>query len=135
MIVPRKLSYCLSNLVNISPLIVPDFSFIRRGITDFKWRMKTPDSIIKFGWFVKIRSIHDDALPIMCVGFLITSSNQNWEVTPSILESSYVVMSLLYQKLVFALKSPRAIARKRLFTITKLRFNYWKMTQNHFDID
>ena len=135
MIVPRKLSYCLSNLVNISPLIVPDFSFIRRGIMDFKRRMKTPDSIIKFGWFVKIRSIHDDALPIMCMGFLIISSNQNWEVTPSILESSYVVMSLLYQKLVFALKSPRAIAGKGLFTITKSRFNYWKMTQNHFDID
>ena len=113
-IVPRTLSYCLFNLVNISPLIMLDFPFIRKGIMDFKtefckhyvvmtvWvkrRMKTPDSITKCGWFVKIRSVHDDELPIMCVGFLIICSNQNWEVTPSILEPSYVVMSLLYQRL------------------------------------
>ena len=59
----------------------------------------------------------------MCVGSLIICSNPDWEVTPPILESSYVVMSLLYQRLVFALKSPRTTVRKGLFTITESRFN------------
>ena len=43
----------------------------------------------------------------MCVGSLIICRNPNWEVTPSILEPSYVVMLLLYQRLDFALKLPR----------------------------
>ena len=34
--VARKRSYCLSNLLNISLLIMPDFLFIKTGIMDFK---------------------------------------------------------------------------------------------------
>ena len=59
----------------------------------------------------------------MCVGSLIIYSNPNWEVTPSILEPSYVVMLSLHQRFVFALKSPRKTVRKELFTITESRFN------------
>ena len=59
----------------------------------------------------------------MCVSFSIIYCNPNWEVTPSILEPSYVVMSLLDQRLNFALKSPRTIVRKGIFTITESRFN------------
>ena len=47
----------------------------------------------------------------------------NWEVTPSILELSYVVTSLLYKRLDFALKSPRMTIRKGLFTITESRLH------------
>ena len=57
-------------------------------------------------------SIHDEASPIICVDSLIIYRNTNWEVTPSILEPSYVVMSLLYQRLDLALKSPRMTVRK-----------------------
>ena len=35
-IVPRKLTNCLSNLVNISLLVMPYLTFIRRGIMDFE---------------------------------------------------------------------------------------------------
>ena len=35
-IVPRKLAFSLSNLVNFSHMIMSDFSFIRIGIMDFK---------------------------------------------------------------------------------------------------
>ena len=51
----------------------------------------------------------------MCVGSLIISSNLDWEVATSILEPSYVVMSLLYQRLSFALKSPITTVRKGLY--------------------
>ena len=94
----------------------------------FEWSEEwTPDSITTFGWVVKIRSIHEDESPIICVGSLIIYSNPNWEVTPSILEPSYVVMSLLYQRLVFTFKSPRTkrrySVRKGFYTITESRFN------------
>ena len=46
---------------------------------------------------------------------LIICSNSNWEVTPSILKPLYVVMSLFYQSLGFALKSPRMTVRKGLY--------------------
>ena len=36
MIVTKKLAFCLSNLVNISLLIIPDFVFIRSGMMYFK---------------------------------------------------------------------------------------------------
>ena len=90
----------------------------------FEWSKEwTPDSRTKFGWVLKIRSIYDDESPIICVGSLINCSNPNWEVAPSILEPSYVVIPLLYQRLVFALKSPRATVRKGLFTVTESWFN------------
>ena len=52
---------------------------------------------------------------------LIICCNPNWEVTQSVLEPSYVVISLLHQGLDFALKSPRMTVRKGLFTITESR--------------
>ena len=56
-------------------------------------------------------------------GSLIIYFNPNWEVTPSILEPSYLVMSILYQRLVFTLKSARTTVKKGLFTITDSWFN------------
>ena len=116
---------------------MPDFLFIKRGycilrlnFADVIWRWQfaskvkwIPDSITKFGWAVKISPIHDEESPIMCVGCLIIFCNPVWEITPSILESSCVVMSLLYKRLDFALKSSRATVRKELSTITESRFN------------
>ena len=109
--VSRKVTYCLSNLVNINPLIMSDFPFIhfkiqlcKRYVVKAVW---TSDSITKFDWVVKIRSIHSDEPPIINVGSLITCCEPSWEVTPSVLESSYVIMLLLYQRLNFALKPPR----------------------------
>ena len=55
----------------------------------------------------------------MCVSCLTIFSNPNWEVTPSILEPLYEVMSLLNYRHVFVLKSPRTTVRKGLFTITE----------------
>ena len=89
----------------------------------------TPDSTTKFGWVVKIRSIHDEESPMKGVGSLITCCNPNWVVTPSNLEPSYVVISLLHQRLDFALKWPRMRVRKGLFTITESRL-YWRLLIN-----
>ena len=82
-----------------------------------------PDSITKFGWDLKIRSINDKESPIQYVCSLIICCSPNWEVTPSILEPAYGVMWLLYQRLDFALKSPKMTATKALFIITESRFN------------
>ena len=46
-----------------------------------KW---TPDAIIKFGFDVKIRSIHEEEVPNMCVGSLITWCNPKWDAKFSI---------------------------------------------------
>ena len=88
-----------------------DFPFMRfkiqlckRYVVKAVW---TSDSITKFDWVVKIRSIHSDEPPIINVGSLIACCEPSWEVTPSVLESSYVIMLLLYQRLNFALKPPR----------------------------
>ena len=62
------------------------------------------ESITKFGWETKIRSIQDADLPWMWVGSLIICCYPNWELITSILESSKVVVSLVCQILDFALK-------------------------------
>ena len=67
--------------------------------------------------------MYDNESPIMCVSCLTIFSNPNWEVTPSILEPLYEVMSLLNYRHVFVLKSPRTTVRKGLFTITEPWFN------------
>ena len=54
---------------------------------------------------------------------MIICCDPNWEVTPSILEHSYVVMLLLYQRLDLALKSPRMTVRKGLFVMMGSRFS------------
>ena len=50
----------------------------------------------------------------MCVDSLIifVCRNPNWEVTPSVLEPSYVIMWLLHERFDFPLKSPRTVVRK-----------------------
>ena len=83
----------------------------------------TPGFKTKFGWAVKIRSIHNEESTIKCVGSLIICCNPNWQITPWILEPSYIVISLFYQRLDFTLKSPRMTARNGLFTITESIFN------------
>ena len=64
-----------------------------------------------------MKSIHDKEPPRMCLGFLIMCCNPSWEVTPSVIDRSNVVMLLLYQRPNFALKSPIMKVRKELFTI------------------
>ena len=88
----------------------------------------TPDSITKFGRVVKIRFIHDDESSIMYLDFFIFCSNSSWEVTPSILEPSYVVMSLLCQTC-FRMRNTKK-DRKWLFTKAESKFN-WKLFVNH----
>ena len=51
--------------------------------------------------------MQEEESPIMCVDSLIICCNPNVEVIPSILESSYVVLSLLNQRFDLALNSPR----------------------------
>ena len=137
-IVPRNLAYCWSNLVNINLLIMPDFLFVKKGIIDFKIEF-CKRYVVMAVWVkrrMNFRFYNQIWLncknqvytrwqsPIMCAGFLIDCSNPNFEVTPSILEPSYVIMSLFCQRPVFTLKSPRTTVRKGLFTMTELRFNF-----------
>ena len=77
----------------------------------------------KFGWIAQIRSRQDKESPKMCLDSLTNCYYLSWEITPSILESPCVIMSILYQRLDFPLKPPRRTVGKRLFTINKLRFN------------
>ena len=70
------------------------------------------------------------------MGSLIISSNLDWEVATSILEPSYVVMSLLYQRISFALKSPITTVRKGLYESwfdSKLLINDWKSSWDWLD--
>ena len=79
-----------------------------------------PDSITKFGFDVKIKSIQEEESAIRCVGSLISCCNPNWEVIASILETSYDVLSPLNQRSDFILKSPR---KNGLFAVTTPMFN------------
>ena len=99
------------NLISIGLLIMPYFTFVRRWIMDFEfkfgicywwWQFEwsegwTPDSITRVGWEVNIKSMQEEEFPKMWVGSLINCCRPNCEVTASILEPSYVVLSCLYQ--------------------------------------
>ena len=91
----------------------------------------TPDSITKFGFDVKIKSIQEEESATRCVGSLISCCNPNWEVIASILESSYDVSSPLNQRLDFILKSPRTMVKNGLFAVTAPMFNSKLLIQNH----
>ena len=75
----------------------------------------TPDSIIKFGCDVKIRSIHEEEVSDMCVGSLIIRCNPNWCVTFSVASPSKLVLSWQKQLLDLALKSPIATTKNGSF--------------------
>ena len=75
----------------------------------------TPNSVIKFGCDVNMRSIHEEQLCKICVGSFINWCYPNWGVTFSNAFLWDVVLSLQYQTLDFALKSPIATRRKGLF--------------------
>ena len=75
----------------------------------------TPDSIRKLGWVCKIKSMHEMELCKMRVGSLISWCKSFCEVTASISLPSSLVISLLYQLLDLALKSPRATITKGFF--------------------
>ena len=128
-IAPRKFTYCLSKLVKRFdnarlPVHKEGDNVFWDWILQMFWSEEsTRDSITKFAWIVKIRSRHDEESLKMYLGSLTNCYYPNWEVTPSILEPSCVIMSLLYQRLGFALKPPRRTVRKGLFTIAELRFN------------
>ena len=77
---------------------------------------KTPDSVIRFGSELIIRSIHEEDSNIhvgsliiyISVGSLINICKPNCDKILSIVLPSIVVMLFLYQLLDFALKSPRS---------------------------
>ena len=52
--------------------------------------------------------MQEEESTIMCVDSLIICCNPNVEVIPSILEPSYIVLSLLNQRFDLALNSPRS---------------------------
>ena len=52
--------------------------------------------------------MQEEESPIMFVDSLIIYCNPNVEIIPSILEPSYVVLSLLNQRFDLALNSPRS---------------------------
>ena len=61
------------------------------------------DSITKFGWDVKIKSIQENRLPVMWDGLCINYPGQNWDVFSM---PSYAILSERYQIWVCELKSP-----------------------------
>ena len=56
--------------------------------------------------------MQEEESPIICVGSLIICCNPNVEVTPSILEPSYLFLSPLNQRFDLALQSPRTAIKK-----------------------
>ena len=75
----------------------------------FGWREEwAPDSITRFGWEVKIKSIHKEEFPVRWVNSFINWCKPNWDVIASIFKPWLGAVSLLYQLVVFALKSPMA---------------------------
>ena len=73
------------------------------------------NSISKFGWDVNIRSIHKGEFCNISVGSLIYWCDPSYEVVLSIVLPSKVVLSLFYQFLNLALKSPMAVIWKGFF--------------------
>ena len=82
----------------------------------------SPDSVIKFGCEMNIRSIHEKEDSNICAGSLITWCKANCEEIFSIVLPSIGVMSFLYQLLYFALKPPRSTTKKGLFCTADSRF-------------
>lgn len=118
MIVPGKFTYCLSNLIKISLMIMPGFIFTRRKIMYFKifaevrwwWHFgcteeRSLNSITEFRCIVKNRSIRAEESPTKCMCSLIISCNPACEVTPLVLEPSYAFTSVLYLRWDFESKS------------------------------
>ena len=120
LIVPGKLSYCLTNLVNISLLVTPDIPFIWRGIMLIKWQLECSEV-----WTPKIKSTQGRVTYNMCGLFtdLLWPKLGGYTINFGAFQISYVVISLLYLRLTFALKSTRMKFRKGIFTITESRFN------------
>ena len=81
-----------------------------------EWRKEwAPDSIAKFGWDVESRSIHEEEFCNIFVGSLINWYNPSCEVILSIVLPSKVVLSLFYQFVDLALKSPMYVIQKGYF--------------------
>ena len=114
-----KISQLLIELINICTLIMPYLTFIRRRIEYFQinfayinwlwqfwWREEwTPDSITRLGWEVNITLMQDDESVKICAGSWIKCFKPNWDFITSIFQSSYVVVSCLYQLYDLALTS------------------------------
>ena len=77
----------------------------------------TPDSIIKFGFAVNIRSIYEDEVSNICVGSSITWCKANGDDIFSITLPSLVVMSSLHQLLDFVLNCLGILLRKDYFAL------------------
>ena len=83
----------------------------------------TPDSITKLDCEQKSKSMHDEEFPIICVGSLMSCCNPKFDVKPSILEPSYVVLSDLHQVFSLALKSPKITIKKGFLAAISSIFN------------
>ena len=57
----------------------------------------TPESVIKLGWDVNIKSIQDDEVFDMCAGFLIICCKPSFAVSFSISFPSWLNLSWQYQ--------------------------------------
>ena len=119
--VPIKHINCLYNKISICILVVPKIiSKLNFAKMILWWELGykdgwSPDSVIKFGCEMDIRSIHEKEDSNICAGSLITWCKANCEEIFSIVLPSIAVMSFLYQLLYFALKPPRSTTKKGLF--------------------
>ena len=92
------------------------------------WKLRckdgwTPDSVIKCGFEVNVRSIHEEENSNIYVGSLIIWCKPNCDEILSIDSPSVVFMSFLHQLLDSTLKSPRSTTRSGLFCNADSRFS------------
>ena len=73
-----------------------------------------PQSTIKLGWSVNIRSIQEEEFANKCVGWVINCCKPYEVVTESILVPSIVLISLFHHDFDLALKLPRIIEKSGL---------------------
>ena len=99
--------------------IIPEFTSVRLWYSIFKLSLQNiiwwwqfwcsdgwiPESITKFGWLTKIRSMQLEECCKICVGSDINWFNPNKEVTFSSIVPSSVVVSLIDHDFDLALKS------------------------------
>ena len=109
---PRELMDWSTNKVSINLIVMPNITFVRWGIKIFKasfantvwwwqfgWREKWPrHSIRRFGWDVKINSIHEEEFPVRWVSSLNNCCKPSLGLTASICKPSQdvVYLYLLY---------------------------------------
>ena len=87
----------------------------------------------KLGWELKVKSIHWEKLFKIGLGSFISWCKPFCEVTASIFLPSSLVISLLYQLLDLALKSPASAIKKGFFwdRVSKINSKLSRNEKNH----